>query len=131
MSSQFTPPPYGGNTTDVSDLALPLSMGKGWMKFVGIMSIIQGAFIALSIIGILIAWLPIWLGILIMQAADAIERAQLSGDAGALKEALGKLKTYFVIQGVLYLVGIVIMVLYFLFFGAVMFAMFKNGTFPH
>ena len=47
------------------------------------------------------------------------------------KEALGKLKTYFVIQGVLYLVGIVIMVLYFLFFGAVMFAMFKNGTFPH
>jgi hypothetical protein len=131
MSSQFTPPPYGGSTADVSELALPLSMGKGWMKFVGVMSIIQGAFIALSIIGILVAWLPIWLGILIMQSADAIERAQLSGDAVALKESLGKLKTYFMIQGVLYIVGMVIMLLYFLFFGAMMFAMFKHGTFPH
>ncbi len=131
MSSQITPPPYGGSTADVSELALPLSMGKGWMKFVGVMSIIQGAFIALSIIGILIAWLPIWLGVLIMQSADAIERAQLSGDAAALKEALAKLKTYFLIQGVLYIVGLVIMVLYVLFFGAMMFAMFKNGTFAH
>jgi hypothetical protein len=131
MSSQFTPPPYGGSTADVSDLALPLSMGRGWMKFVGIMSIIQGVFIALSIVGILVAWLPIWLGVLIMQAADAIERAQRSGDALAMKEAMGKLKTYFVIQGVLYLVGIVFMVLYIVFFGAMMFAAFKHGGFPH
>ncbi len=131
MSSPFTPPPYGGSTADVSDLALPLSMGRGWMKFVGIMSIIQGVFTALTIVGILIAWLPIWLGVLIMQAADAIERAQRSGDASAMKEALGKIKTYFVIQGVLYLVGIVFMLLYFVFFGAMMFAALKHGGFPH
>jgi hypothetical protein len=131
MSSQFTPPPYGGSTVDVSDLAQPLSMGRSWMKFVGIMSIIQGVFTALTIVGILIAWLPIWLGVLIMQAADAIERAQRSGDALAMKEALGKIKTYFVIQGVLYLVGMVFMLLYFVFFGAVMFAAIKHGGFPH
>jgi hypothetical protein len=115
----------------ISDLIQPLASGKGWMKFVGIMFIIQGAVTALTIVGILIAWLPIWTGVLLVQSAGALENAQLSGDAFALKESLSKLRTYFVIQGVLYLVGIVLMVLYFMFFGAMFAAMMKNGTFPH
>ena len=128
MSESMAPPPYGTTVSNtVSDLAVPLSSGSGWMKFVGIMFIIQGAMTALTIVGILIAWLPIWIGVLVMQSAGAIERAQLSGDAMAMKEALSKLRTYFVIQGVLYLIGIIIFVLYFVFFGAVFTAMFRNG----
>jgi uncharacterized protein DUF5362 len=128
MSESMAPPPYGTPVSStVSDLAVPLSSGSGWMKFVGIMFIIQGAMTAITIVGIVIAWLPIWIGVLVMQAAGAIERAQLSGDAMAMKEALSKLRTYFVIQGVLYLIGIIIFVLYFVFFGAVLMAMFRNG----
>ena len=115
----------------VQDLSQPLASGKGWMKFVGIMFIIQGAVTALTIVGIVIAWLPIWTGVLLMQASNAIERAQMSGDSSALKESLARLRTYFIIQGVLYLVGIVVAVLYFIFFGAMFAAMMKNGTFPH
>jgi uncharacterized membrane protein len=115
----------------VQDLSQPLASGKGWMKFVGIMFIIQGAVTALTIVGIVIAWLPIWTGVLLMQASSAIERAQLTGDSSALKESLARLRTYFIIQGVLYLVGIVVAVLYFIFFGAMFAAMMKNGTFPH
>jgi uncharacterized membrane protein len=115
----------------VQDLSQPLASGKGWMKFVGIMFIIQGAVTALTIVGIVIAWLPIWTGVLLMQASSAIERAQLTGDSSALKESLARLRTYFIIQGVLYLVGIVVVVLYFIFFGAMFAAMMKNGTFPH
>jgi hypothetical protein len=113
------------------DLIQPLASGKGWMKFVGIMFIVQGVITALSIVGILIAWLPIWTGVLLVQAAGALENAQLSGDTFALKESFAKLRTYFVIQGVLYLVGMVLMVLYFMFFGAMFAAMLKSGAFPH
>ena len=93
--------------------------------------IVQGVVTALTIVGLLIAWLPIWTGVLLVQSAGALENAQLSGDAFALKESFAKLRTYFVIQGVLYLVGIVLMVLYFVFFGAMFAAMMKNGGFPH
>ena len=109
------------------DLIQPLASGKGWMKFVGVMFIIQGALTALSIIGILIAWLPIWIGVLLMQSAGALERAELSGDANAAKEALARLRTYFVIQGVLYIVGIVLFALYIVFFGSMFMAMLHNG----
>ncbi|MDI3262741.1 MAG: DUF5362 domain-containing protein [Fulvimonas sp.] len=107
----------------VRDLAQPLASGKGWMKFVGIIFIIQGALTAITIVGILVAWLPIWIGVLLLQSSSAIERAQLQGDAAALKESLAKLRTYFVIQGVLYLVGIVLMVIYFSFFASMLGAM--------
>ena len=37
----------------------PLYRAKGWLKFVGVLSIIQGVLSILSIWGILICWLPI------------------------------------------------------------------------
>ncbi|WP_266170430.1 DUF5362 domain-containing protein [Dyella subtropica] len=131
MSDQFASLSQAESNHSVSELSQPLASGSGWMKFVGIMFIIQGAITAITIVGIIIAWLPIWIGVLLMQSAGSIERAQLSGDAVALKEALAKLKTYFVIQGVLYLVGIALMVLYFILFGAIFAAMIKSGGFPH
>ncbi|WP_430387484.1 DUF5362 domain-containing protein [Dyella sp. 20L07] len=118
-------------TPSIQDLCQPLASGKGWMKFVGVVFIIQGALTAITIVGIIFAWLPIWIGVLLMQSANAIERAQQSGDATALKESLAKLRTYFVIQGVLILVGIVMTAIYFMFFGAMFMAMMRNGGFPH
>ena len=131
MSDSYSSLGQATANNSIQDLVQPLASGKGWMKFVGIMFIIQGAVTALTIVGIVIAWLPIWTGVLLMQASSAIERAQLTGDSSALKESLARLRTYFIIQGVLYLVGIVVAVLYFIFFGAMFAAMMKNGTFPH
>lgn len=131
MSDSFSSLGQATANHSIQDLSLPLASGKGWMKFVGIMFIIQGAITAITIIGIVVAWLPIWTGVLLMQASNAIERAQMSGDSSALKESLARLRTYFIIQGVLYLVGIACFVLYIVFFGAMFAAMMKNGTFPH
>ncbi|WP_109125243.1 DUF5362 domain-containing protein [Dyella sp. C11] len=127
MSDSFSSLGQATANHSIQDLSQPLASGKGWMKFVGIVFIIQGALTAITIVGILIAWLPIWIGVLVMQSAGAIERAQLSGDAVALKEALAKLRTYFVIQGVLILVGIVLWVLAIVFYGAVFAAYMHNG----
>jgi hypothetical protein len=120
-----------GQTNDqagmVKELSIPLYQCKGWIKFVGVMSIIGGALYALSLIGIIIAWLPIWMVVLLFQSANAIESAYLSGDRNAMTRALGKLKTYFIIMGVMTLIGIIIMVLA-MFFG-VLGAIFSSAEF--
>lgn len=66
---------------------------------------------------------------LLLQSSGAIERAERHGDATALMESMTRLRTYFVILGVLCLVSIVIMVLYIVFFGAVIAAMIGKGAF--
>jgi len=117
-------------TGAIRELSLPLYECKGWIKFVGVMSIIGGAIQALTIFGIIIAWLPIWIGILLFQSASAIEQAHQGGNRDAMTRSLLKLKTYFIITGVLTLIGIIIMVLaFFLFFIGAFFSAvgFRHG----
>lgn len=113
----------------VRQLSRPLATARGWMKFIGIIFVIQGVLTAITIVGIVVAWLPIWMGVLLMQSADAVGRAHDGDDAQALEESLGKLRTYFVIQGVLMVIGIVFTLLYFIFFGA--FALDMLRQYPH
>ncbi len=95
----------------VRELSTPLAAGKGWMKLLGVVFIIQGVLTAITIIGIIIAWLPIWIGVLLLQSAGAIEQAQASGDEVQFRRSMDKLRTYFVILGILILISIVLMVL--------------------
>jgi hypothetical protein len=102
----------GNQTTDeasvVRELGLPLLESKGWIKFLGVVSVIQGIVAVFSIIGILIAWLPIWIGVLLYQSATILERAYQSGDKATYYQAMAKLRTYFMIQGILTLIGIIV-----------------------
>ena len=111
----------------VRDLSMPLASGKGWMKFLGIIFIIDGVFTAITIVGILIAWLPIWIGVLLLQAGSAIERAHVGGDEAAFRMALNKLRTYFVILGVMMLIGLILMVLALIFDAAIFTHMMHRG----
>ncbi len=94
--------------TFVREMGFPLYQGRGWIKFLGIMSIVQGAMAALTIVGAIVAWLPIWVGILLYQSATTMEKAYALGDKRTFAVAMGKLKTYFLIQGILTLIGIII-----------------------
>lgn len=115
----------------VREFSAPLAAGKGWMKLIGIVMIIQGVLTALTIVGIIVAWLPIWLGVLLMQSGSAAERANMAGDEASFRMAMDKLHTYFVIQGVLVIIGIVVFVLMLIFYGAVIAALISNGGFHH
>lgn len=107
----YVPPvPAPQDTRIIQELSLPIYQARGWLKFLGVLSIIGGVFQALSIVGLLIAWLPIWMGVLMFQAGSSIDSAGQFGDRFALLRSLGNLKTYFVLQGVLTLIGIVIAV---------------------
>lgn len=99
----------------IRELSFDLYTCKGWMKLVGVMSIIGGAMYALTIIGIIVAWLPIWIGILLFQSANAVGQAYEADNKAALKVALAKLKTYFIIMGILTLIGVIVGVLAFFF----------------
>ena len=52
MSDQYASLGQASTSHSINDLIQPLASGKGWMKFVGIMFIIQGAITALTIVGI-------------------------------------------------------------------------------
>lgn len=88
----------------------PLLRGKFWMQLIGVILIIHGLLTALSIIGLVVAWIPIWAGIVLMQAASAIQRAHDSDDQGEATKAMGKLKLYFTIFGVLTLIILIFMI---------------------
>jgi hypothetical protein len=89
----------------------PLYKANGWIKFVGVMSIIYGALMVLSIWGIIIAWLPIWLGIVLVSASNLLERSSRSHDEQALSESFEKIAKYFKLTGIFIIVGIVMAIL--------------------
>jgi hypothetical protein len=105
------------------DLIEPLYRGKFWMQLTGIMLILSGILTALSIVGLLVAWIPIWAGWVLMQAAGAAGRVFDSGDPRDMKFTLGKLKTYFTIFGVLILIYLAIALIGILFGAAGMMGM--------
>ncbi|MCS2608807.1 DUF5362 domain-containing protein [Halomonas dongshanensis] len=89
----------------------PLYRAKFWIQLNGIMLILAGILIAISIVGILIAWLPIWVGVVLMQAAKSIDKVYHSGDEREMRFALSKIKTYFTIFGVMILLQLLFMVI--------------------
>lgn len=112
----------------VKDICLPLFNAKFWMKLMGVVMIIYGVLIALSIIGLLIAWLPIWIGVLLFQAANGIDAGYVQGDQEAAIRGMEKLKLYFIINGVLLLIGIAFAVIAMMFGGmAAMMGMGAGG----
>lgn len=92
----------------------------GWLKFLGIVNIISGAFTALSIWGIIIAWLPIWLGILLLQASGRISASRFSQNRAELVTMMDKLRLFFVIQGVLIIVTVAMVVIAIVVFGSLL-----------
>jgi hypothetical protein len=96
----------------VKEVSHPLYSSKGWIKLVGVLMLIYGIFGALTIVGIVFAWLPIWLGILLIQVSNKVTDAQYTGDKMAMIKAQSNLSTYFTIYGVLTLIGIIFMVIF-------------------
>ncbi len=103
----------GGAATDqlVKEFNRELYKAKGWMKLIGVLSIIQGIMMIFSIWGILICWLPIWVGVLLNRAAGRVEMAYLNGDRDMSREGMQTLGKYFTINGVLALIVVIVMAL--------------------
>ena len=91
----------------VKRLSLRAAGSAGWMKFLGVLSIISGIGLVFSLWGILICWLPIWIGVILFKAAGDAEMAS-RGAPTQLEGFLEKINRYFLIQGILALIWIII-----------------------
>lgn len=109
LRTEPTPPPQSAQAMSiVRYLDEPLWRVKGWMQLLAVMFMIQGAFFILSIWGILVCWLPIWIGMTLFGAAKNVRAAAELDNQDHLRVALDKVALYFKILGVLTIVGLVL-----------------------
>lgn len=118
--------PVQAQSPVLDKLALSAKNMAVWAKFIGIVNIIVGALTALSLVGIIIAWLPIWMGVILFQAGSRADQAHTSKKYDQLIPMMDKLRMYFLVQGILVIVMIAVSILSFVIFGAGMFAMFDQ-----
>ena len=124
----ITPSMNDSDSEFVRQASMPLFSARGWLKFVGIMMILGGIPSALALVGII----PIWQGVLLLQAASSIETAANTGQQYAFDSAMGNIKTFFVINGVLIIIGIFIAVIdtcIYLVAGAAIFSSIGNWNY--
>jgi hypothetical protein len=97
----------------------------GDMRFVGVFYIIMGALYCLTIVGAIIGIPFIICGLRLRESADAYTGFLGSNDANMLERAFERQGSFFFIQKVLMIIGLVLMILYVVFiiaFGAAMFS---------
>jgi len=99
----------------IRELMQPLKNATGWIKFLGVLLIIYGVVSALTIVGLIIAWLPIWLGVLLLRAAKNTNSAYYQGNKSAVLAALNNVGSFFTVYGVVALIGILLFVSFFIF----------------
>lgn len=100
---------------------------SGWVKFLGIVLIVAGAIYALSLVGIIIAWLPIWIGVILLRVANNCREVS-GGTFDSLGDILGSLKTYFLLMGILAIVSIILSIIWFMVFIFGAFSGILNGA---
>jgi hypothetical protein len=113
----------------IIEVSKPIFDARNWMKFIGILAIISGVTAIFSLVGILICWLPIWMGILLFQSGSRIEKAFEEGSKDDLVDSLLRLKKYFVITGVISLISIAFAFIMVMFAGGAIFSQFVD--FPY
>ena len=107
----YAPPiPAPQDSRVIQELSAPIFQARGWLKFLGVMSIIGGVVQVLSIVGIINGGLSIWMGVLLFQTGSSVESASQFGDRFGFMNSLNNLKTYFIVQGVLTLIAIILVV---------------------
>ena len=89
-----------------------LAQAKGWMSFLGVLILIGGIIQALTIVGLFICWLPIWMGVLLMQAGSAAKRYSENYNNPDLLECLNKTKNFFKIAGILSIISLAVTVVW-------------------
>ncbi|HDH15582.1 MAG TPA: hypothetical protein ENG90_03760 [Gammaproteobacteria bacterium] len=80
-------------------IVLPLYESRLWIRLFAACLIFYGALITVTGVGILVAWVPVWIGILLLLVSRTIKTAYEKNDEQALMRSLARLKTIFTILG--------------------------------
>jgi hypothetical protein len=117
----------GQENTDSAQLIKRLSAllaeSAGWMKFLAVLSFVGAGFTILGTygLGLLWGWAPIWLGVVLWNAAGAAQQAVFTGSEADMTKALDQLRFYFKLSGIFRIVMFGVMILFLvLFFSIIM-----------
>jgi hypothetical protein len=92
---------------------------NGWIKFLAIVWIISGGFYALTIVGIIIAWILIWIGIILLKVSNSC--GEVAGGKGeSLGDMFASLKTFFLLTGIFTIITMALSAIWFIIFGIAM-----------
>ena len=89
-----------------------LAKNVPYIKFMGMMMIITGGLTALTIVGLLWAWLPIWMGIVLWTGGQAIRDGVNDGDDFRLELGCGRIGLYFKVMAIVMIIGVILQVLF-------------------
>jgi low temperature requirement protein LtrA len=103
-----------------------LSRASGWMKAMGILSIVGGILSAITIVGIIYAWLPIWMGVIVYQAGKSAQMASANKDETKLMEVVSKIRLFFVISVIVGIVAYAIVIIVGIIYLFGLFSMMKG-----
>lgn len=95
----------------IKEVSIPIYQARGWLKLLGVLNIIGGILAAITIVGIIIAWLPIWMGVILYQAGSSSEQSYFNGDKYSFIKTMNQFKLYFTISGIMALIGIIVWVI--------------------
>lgn len=84
---------------DIKRLVYPLYQSLPWIRVFAACLILYGALITVTGVGVLIAWLPMWIGVMLFLASKSIVNAYNENDEEAFVQTISRLKTIFITLG--------------------------------
>ena len=108
---------------DSYDVLKPLINNRKWLNIIGFISIGSGILYIISIVGILVCWIPIWLGVLLFQTSSNLEKFEISGNEEDATLGLEKLVLFFKFIAIVLIASLVISLI------VVVFAAGRFGSF--
>jgi hypothetical protein len=86
-------------THAVSSLVTPLYKSLLWIRLFAACLIFYGALSTVTGVAVLVAWVPMWIGVLLFLTSRSISIAYKKNDHQALVQMISRLKTIFTILG--------------------------------
>ena len=108
-----------GTGLDYRDVE-PLCSVSGWLRFLGILNIIIGVLYCITIIGAIIGWLPLWIGVSLNRAAGSLRTGYEQRNGHEIRAGMASTALVFKIVGVIAFVYLALMALYVIFVVGVM-----------
>lgn len=100
-------PVAGARASDPAEVVRPLLAVGGWMRLLGGLAVAAGVLQCLTCVGLLVGWIPIWIGVLLLRSVDQLERGERTGDARELRAGVESLARAVQVKAVLALIGVV------------------------
>jgi len=97
-----------GNTAAIVQ---PLYEAKGWIRLIGLFHFITGIIACCFIFPAITAWIPIWIGHLLIRAEKSLKAGYENGNEAEIKDAMETLALSAKIFGIVTLISLIINVL--------------------